>query len=623
MNPLKFTSAVLMLALAALASGCAADDELTGTTPDSGSKDRQMTITVATSTDATTRVAYDENKVGSAGVLTWEEGDKLTVVGFDESGSYQGKAEYTLSSEAGDTKGSFTGSEIANATKYNVYYPSTVTVDETTGAATFALSTQQQDGNNSTAHLHNNIFLQAIGVTDLGNIRLDMKSSIMKFELSNVPQEVGTLKILIWTVETADGFKNLELAFPAEGNVVTFSDGNQTLTSYLAFMSDDMSVKANGKFSVTLKGDKTYYAETTIIAGKTYEENLRYIAKIDGSVSTMEWKEPITVQTTVASGSNYYNGFTMEIGSWKADAPAEQITLGSAIVADGAATIFADLSAYIGKDIWVCIPKVVKFFHTLTADEVNNKVLTLPDKDAGSKLLEDNNYKAGDNYYKNDWIVALYVGINEDGSTDADVTPIYWATGNLIATKTGSGDNDVAFHIATDTETKGETTTTDYQSYSNRSIGSQWDLFGWGDATGLKTSQNNGDYGPSGSANICGNASYDIARAQLGGSWHLSVRIELESMSNLLLNFPGSWDNTVQTRSYTYTISNSSITNTLAFPAAGYREGTGVIAHHVLGYYWSGWGLLDSANSLCFYSAYVYEGNLERYDGMSVRPVSE
>ena len=92
MNPLKLTSAVLMLALAALASGCAADDELTGTTPDSGSKDRQMTITVATSTDATTRVAYDENKVGSAGVLTWEEGDKLTVVGFDESGSYQGKA---------------------------------------------------------------------------------------------------------------------------------------------------------------------------------------------------------------------------------------------------------------------------------------------------------------------------------------------------------------------------------------------------------------------------------------------------------------------------------------------------------------------------------------------------
>ena len=622
MNPLKLTSAVLMLALAALASGCAADDELTGTTPDSGSKDRQMTITVATSTDATTRVAYDENKVGSAGVLTWEEGDKLTVVGFDESGSYQGKAEYTLSSEAGDTKGSFTGSEITNATKYNVYYPSTVTVDEA-GAATFALSTQKQDGNNNTAHLHNNIFLQATDVTDLGNIGLDMKSSIMKFELSNVPQEVGTLKTLIWTVETADGFKNLELAFPTEGNVVTFSDGNQTLTSYLAFMSDDMSVKVNGKFSVTLRGDKAYYAETTIIDGKTYAENLRYTTKIDGSSGTMEWKEPITVQTTVASGSNYYNGFTMEIGSWKADAPAEQITLGSAIVADGAATIFADLSAYIGKDIWVCIPKVVKFFHTLTADEVNNKVLTLPDKDAGSILLKDNNYKAGDNYYKNDWIVALYVGINEDGSTDADATPLYWATGNLIATKTGSGDNDVAFHIATDTETKGETTTTDYQSYSNRSIGSQWDLFGWGDATGLKTSQNNGDYGPSGSANICGNASYDIARAQLGGSWHLFGRIEMESMYRLLAS-SGSWDNTVQIRSYTYTISNSSITNTLAFPAAGYREGTGVITHRAYGYYWNGArNFSNISQCLCIYFGDALETSFNRYCGISVRPVSE
>jgi len=337
----------------------------------------------------------------------------------------------------------------------------------------------------------------------------------------------------------------------------------------------------------------------------------------------MEWKEPITVQTTVASGSNYYNGFTMEIGSWKADAPAEQITLGSAIVSDGAATIFADLSAYVGKDIWVCIPKVVKFFHTLTADEVNNKVLTLPDKDAGSKLLEDNNYKAGDNYYKNDWIVALYVGINKDGSTDADATPLYWSTGNLIATKTGDGDNDVAFHIATDTETKGETATTDYQSYSNRSIGSQWDLFGWGDATGLKTSQNNGDYGPSGSADICGNASYDIARAQLGGSWHLFGKKELESMSNLLLNFPGSWDNTVRTRSYTYTISNSSITNTLSFPAAGYREGTGGSIRGSIGYCWGGQGFSDIAANLCFAAFHVFAGNSDRCYGCSVRPVSE
>ena len=618
MNPLKLTSAVLMLALAALASGCAADDELTGTTPDSGSKDRQMTITVATSTDATTRVAYDEDKVGSAGVLTWEEGDQLTVVGFDESGSYQGKAEYTLSSEAGDTKGSFTGSEIANATKYDVYYPSTVTVDGA-GTATFALSTQNQDGNNSTTHLHNNIFLQATGVTDLGNIKLDMKSSIMKFKLSNVPQVVGTLKTLTWAVETEDGLKSLELAFPTEGNVVTFSDGNQELTAYLAFMPVDMSVKANGKFIVTLKGDKTYYAETTIIDGKTYEENLRYTAKIDGGSSTMEWKEPITVQTTVASGSNYYNGLTMEIGSWKADAPAEQITLGSAIIADGVAAISADLSVYIGKEIWVCIPKVVKFFHTLTADEANNKVLTLPDKGAGSKLLEDNNYKAGDNYYKNDWIVALYMGVNKDGSTDANATPLYWSTGNLIATKTGDGDNDVAFHIATDAETKNEGTTNNYENYTNRSIGSQWNLFGWGDATGLRTDDS--DYGPSDATDICGNASYDIARAQLGDSWYLPGT-ELQSMQGLLSS-SGSWDDTAKTRSYSYTISN--ITNTLSFPVAGHRHGLDLIDRGSRGYYWSSGTLPSSvlAYYLLFDSGAVDWLYVIRYCGLSVRPVSE
>ena len=638
MNPLKLTSAVLMLALAALASGCAADDELTGTTPDSCSKDRQMTITVATSTDATTRVAYDEDKVGSAGVLTWEEGDKLTVVGFDESGSYQGKAEYTLSSEAGDTKGSFTGSEIASATKYNVYYPSTVTVDETTGAATFALSTQNQDGSNNTAHLRNNIFLQATGVTDLGNIKLDMKSSIMKFELSNVPQEVGTLKTLIWTVETADGLKSLELVFPTAGNIVTFSDGNQGLTAYLAFMPDDMSVKANGKFSVTLKGDKAYYAETTIIDGKTYAENLRYTAKIDGNSSTMEWKaKPLTVQTTVASGSNYYNGFTMEIGSWKADAPAEQITLGSAIIADGAAAISVDLSAYIGKDIWICIPKVVKFFHTLTADEASSMEIVLPDKDGGSTLKASPT--ASDKKYENDWIVALYMGVNKDGGTAADAVPLYWATGNLIATKTGSGDSDVAFHIATADETKSEVTTYDnYTKYRNRSLGSQWNLFGYGDASGLKTSENDGDYPDE---DISGSSTYDIARVQLGGSWRLPTcgkgadnefAAFADGAISGILPDGANWkdNNTFLGREYTHTISDddasrSTITNTLRFPATGHREGLNAVFIQSFGYYWSGSvygsGLVYSL-SISDYSAYPDNSGLRHY-GQSVCPVSE
>ena len=636
MNPLKLTSAVLMLALAALASGCAADDELTGTTPDSGSTDRQMTITVATSTDAITRVAYDESKVGSAGVLTWEEGDKLTVVGFDESGSYQGKAEYTLSSEAGDTKGSFTGSEITNATKYNVYYPSTVTVDEA-GAATFALSTQKQDGNNNTAHLHNNIFLQATDVTDLGNIGLDMKSSIMKFELSNVPQEVGTLKTLIWTVETADGFKNLELAFPTEGNVVTFSDGNQTLTSYLAFMSDDMSVKANGKFSVILRGDKTYYAETTIIDGKTYAENLRYTTKIDGSSGTMEWKEKIiTVQTTVTSSPNYYNGLTIEIGSWKADAPAEQITLGSATVADGEAIISVDLSAYIDKTIWVCIPKVVKFFHTLTESEVNGNTLTLPDKDKGSTLKGTPTITVGGNnlQYVNDWIVALYMGINKDGATGGDVTPIYWATGNLIATKTGGADSDVAFHIASISEIASESTTANFENYSSRSVGAQWNMFGWGDATGLMTSTTNSDYAPSVTTigeSICGNASYDIARKQLGGSWRLPSGASFwDTNSGELYTLKGILSLNGGNFKCTYTISDgnsgsSSITNTITFPAMGIRNGTDVTGRGSYDFCWSGaaGGADGGAYCLNFDSSSSYWNSKERYYGQSVQPVSE
>lgn len=277
-----------------------------------------------------------------------------------------------------------------------------------------------------------------------------------------------------------------------------------------------------------------------------------------------------------------------------------------------------------GNTIWVCIPKVAKFFHTLTAEEVTTKTLNLPNKDGGSTLLKDNQYKAGDNYYKNDWIVALYMGINKyDGTVTK--TPLYWATGNLIATKTNaanSGTTETAFHIATADETTKEGTKLDDYGYTpynaipvasgtdgyvGCNLGAQWNLFGWSDATGLKTSTNDSDYAPSittDGGSISGNDAYDIARAQLGGSWYMP--------SNELIGITGS----------EYTDDN--ITNTLSFPAAGYRGGAKVCDRGYNGGYWSGLAAnLVGAHYLCFDSGDVIWDNGSRYFGRSVRPVTE
>ena len=297
MKTWKWVNTLLMCTLASTIISCSSNEELTDEITNT-SKDELITITVGTGADTNTRVSYDDDKVGSSNedALKWEEGDKLLVAGY-ANGTLKGKEIYFINEGVGKTKASFTGTAIEGATTYNVYYPSSVTVDEPTGGATFSPSAQTQNGNNNTVHLRDNTFLQAINVTDLNDITLEMKSSIMKFELSNIPTDIGSLKSLIWIVETDNGSKNMVL------NLSSIAD-NQALSAYLSFISEEMSVKTNGKFTVILQGDKLYKAEREIISGKKYEAGNRYTAKIDNSPETMKWEELANMSFTVKVDEN-------------------------------------------------------------------------------------------------------------------------------------------------------------------------------------------------------------------------------------------------------------------------------------------------------------------------------
>ena len=297
MKTWKWVNTLLMCTLASTIISCSGNEELTDEITNTG-KDELITITVGTGANTNTRVSYDDDKVGSSNedALKWEEGDKLLVAGY-VNGTLKGKEIYVISEGVGKAKASFTGTAIEGATTYNVYYPSSITVDEPTGGATFSPSAQTQNGNNNTVHLRDNIFLQATNVTDLNNITLEMKSSIMKFELSNIPTDIGSLKSLIWIVETDNGSKNMVL------NLSSIAD-NQALTAYLSFISEEMSVKTNGKFTVILQGDKLYKAEREIISGKKYEAGNRYTAEIDNSSETMQWEELANMSFTVKVDEN-------------------------------------------------------------------------------------------------------------------------------------------------------------------------------------------------------------------------------------------------------------------------------------------------------------------------------
>ena len=297
----QICAASLTLALAVVASGCSTDDlsDTVRTLPDK--QDGKMTIHAATGRQSGTRVAYEDGTAGADGKLTWQASDCLTVVRMNGSNCVTHADDYLYNGTDGATSGSFTGTAINNpGDSWTIYYPHTVAVNTTDGSAALPMTGQTQTSDGNTAHLRNYLLLASTGIADLSNdFTLAMKNSIMKFDLSNVPAEVGKLTNLAWTVETTGGTRCLTLNF-APG-AVTFNAGKRTLTAYLAFMPEEMAVKAGGKFIVTLTGDKTYQAEITIDGGKTYAAGMRYTAAIDGT--SMSWQEKAVMALTVKVGS--------------------------------------------------------------------------------------------------------------------------------------------------------------------------------------------------------------------------------------------------------------------------------------------------------------------------------
>ena len=294
----QICAASLTLALVVVASGCNTNDlpDTVRTLP--GKQDGKMTIHAATGRQSDTRVAYEDGAVGVDGKLTWQTGDRLTVVRMKGGSCVNYADDYQYNGTDGATSGPFTGTAISNAgDSWTIYSPHTVTVNTSDGTATLPMTGQTQTADGSTSHLRNYLLLSSEGIADLSaDFTLAMKGSIMKFDLSNVPAEVGKLTNLVWTVETTGGTRCLTLGF-APG-AVTFADGKRTLTAYLAFMPGEMAVKAGGKFTVTLTGDKTYRAETAIAGGKTYAAGMRYTAAMDGN-SSMSWEEKAVMALTV------------------------------------------------------------------------------------------------------------------------------------------------------------------------------------------------------------------------------------------------------------------------------------------------------------------------------------
>ena len=367
--------------------------------------------------------------------------------------------------------------------------------------------------------------------------------------------------------------------------------------------------------------------------------------------STMAEKEiccvffTVDTATNIQGGSYSYEGFTLQIGITEGNKPvvlAESAPIGAEGIVHFGNNYLAGMAA--GDEVWFCIPGVVKFFHTLTDEDMNTGDITLPDKDKGSTLTT--------NGTANDWIVALYMGTNKGGFLDKTGTPvsdipIYFASGNLIAVKTnaaGSPSTEAKFHIASQEETVMEANSrssgfqvggSSYADdvYTNYPKGTKWDLFSFGDPTGVKvlepSSGADGDSGFKEETHISGNPKYDISRAQLGGSWRLPVYNDYDNRNEMQAFYdaymfdsamPGyyiepmakTWmaanGTTYQGLSYTYTVAAEGdgveISNTLYFPAAGKFDSNSYSYRGAWGYYWQ--ELADQSGQSIDYSTFIF-----------------
>ena len=112
----------------------------------------------------------------------------------------------------------------------------------------------------------------------------------------------------------------------------------------------------------------------------------------------------------------------------------------------------------------------------------------------------------------------------------------------------------------------------------------------------------------------------DVAHVKWGGSWRMPTKDEIEELHD---KCSWTWTTVNGVNGYKVIGPNG---NSIFLPAAGHRNGSGLIYRGTYGYYWS--SSLDVrycylAYDLYFYDSYHDLSDSRRIDGLSVRPVSK
>jgi len=271
------TKLFIITLLALLVAGCTLEP-----IPES-EKERGKLVTITVTTPSETRVAYTDSDIpGIGGTLSWQTGDRLTLAGYGNKGEFLGTTEFR------HKKGNdFEGEEIMGAVAYKAFYPFCPLDEHGIEQPLYPNFYRQiQTGNGTTGHLKDRMLLFDEDANPIGQtFNLVLKNSIFKFNLNNVPADLGTISNLIWRVETTSGvFKSMTLFISS----LTHSSASNPITAYLAFDPAVMKIAENGKVHIKLIGNKTYEWDATVADGKIFTAGNRYRGTV-----TNNWTEQV------------------------------------------------------------------------------------------------------------------------------------------------------------------------------------------------------------------------------------------------------------------------------------------------------------------------------------------
>ena len=194
------------------------------------------------------------------------------------------------------------------------------------------------------------------------------------------------------------------------------------------------------------------------------------------------------------------------------------------------------------------------------------------------------------------------------GNTQAEV----WQVGPASGSHNGSNFVDLGLSVKWATMNVGADALNDFGDY-----------FAWGEtkakekyeqSTCMTHNLNLGD--------IRGNASYDAARSNWGGSWRLPTEAECEELLN---HCSREWGTLNGVAGVLFTSKKNG--NSIFFPAAGWRGGTSACSVGASGYYWLSTPHRSRTQRACCLYFGLGDGAFVDYGryicGMSVRPVLE